>query len=273
MALDDRDFNQNKNSQPNSSSEQEKDLKRLSEQLNKNDDNDDRRGAIGVWFKRIAIIFLVLLLLGGVAVAIYFFSQNKGDLMGGAQIKLSTQLTENLDPESGSMMDQSIYYKEIYPGNKFPVSVAVRNSDNFSGDIDETGTSIYVRYKIALFVDGVEYHDVILPSLSDIEAENWHIYNPEEEVESYKWDGFYYHYGALKPQQSLSLFNEIQFSFEKTTNSFGGKRAEIVVTIEAIQADIANIGTDEANAWNTAPRRWINNMKNKRNNNGGAINI
>lgn len=271
MAFND-DFEQNKNSQPNSSSGQDQDLRRLSEQLNRHDDNDDRKEKAGAWIKRILIILLILILLGGVGVAIYFFSQNKGNITNGAQIKLSAYLSENLDPEEGSMLEQSIYYKEIYPGNKFPVSVAVRNSDNFSGDIDEDGANIYVRYKIALIVDGKEYYDIILPSISDIESKNWHIYSADEESENYKWDGYYYHYGYLKPQQSLSLFNEIQFSFEKLDNSFGGKRGQIEVYIEAIQADTANIGTEEGNAWNTAPRRWINNMKKGINNDGERIN-
>ncbi len=278
MASKDNDFNRQNTSAPGSSSpkpnaERDQNIKKLNDQLNRrDDDDDDRKGAFWLWFKRIGIILLVLILLGGIGVAVYFFTRNKADITGGAQIKLSTQLTENLDPEQGSSTDQSIRYKQIYPGDKFAVVVAVRNSDNFSGDENEEGANIYVRYKISLMLDGVEYTDVIVPVISDIDAENWHIYNPTEEIESYKWDGYYYHYGSLKPQQSLTLFNEIQFDYVKTTNNFGGKKAEIIVNIEAVQADVANLGVDESNAWNTAPRRWINNMKKGINNQGNRIN-
>lgn len=251
---------------------QDKSIKKLSEQLNHDDDNDDddRKGVFWIWFKRILIIVLVLILLAGIGIAIYFLSKNKNDITGGAQIKLSTQLSENIDPETGSG-DQSITVKEVYPGDKFPVVVAVRNADKFSGDESTDGTNIYIRYKISVVVDDQEYTKVILPVISELAAENWHAYNPEEEKESYVWDGYYYYYGSLKPQQSLTLFNEIQFSYENTTNIFGGKKAQIVVSVEAVEANINNIGEEENNPWNTAPRTWIDNMKKGVNNKGDRI--
>lgn len=273
MAMEDKDLNKKK-SATDSSSKQAEDLKKLNDQLNRkdDDDDDDRKGAFWLWFKRIGIILLILVLLAGIGVAIYFFAKNKSDITGGNQIKLSTKLSEELDLEEGPASENSIYFKKIYPGNKFPVVVGVRNADSYTGDPTDEGENIYIRYKISLIMGGVEYTDVVMPTIDNAVAENWHIYNQEEELESYSWDGFYYYYGFLKPQQSLNLFNEIAFSFEKTTNEFGGKSAQIVISVEAIQADIANLGTDESNAWNTAPRRWINNMKKGVNNQGGRIN-
>ena len=258
---------------PNKQQNQDQ-IKKLGEQLNQNnkdDDDDDRKAAFGIWFKRILIIVLILVLLAGIGIAIYFLSRNKDNITGGGQIKLSTVLSENIDPETGGG-EQSIKVKEVYPGDKFPVVVAVRNADKFSGDESTEGANIYVRYKIAVVVDGQEYTNIILPVISELEAENWHIYNPEEEKESYVWDGYYYHYGSLKPQQSLTLFNEIQFSYENTTNYFGSKKAQIVVSVEAVEANISNIGEEENNAWNTAPRKWIDNMKRGINNQGNRIN-
>lgn len=273
MAMEDKDLNK-KQSATGSSSNQAEDLKKLNDQLNRkdDDDDDDNKGVFWLWFKRIGIILLILILLAGVGVAIYFFAKNKSDITGGSQIKLSTKLSEELDLEQGSASEQSIYYKKIYPGNKFPIVVGVRNSDVYTGDATDEGENIYIRYKISLILGGVEYTNVVVPTIDNMEAENWHVYNPEEELENYTWDGYYYYYGLLKPQQSLALFNEIGFSFENTTNEFGGKSAQIVISVEAIQADIANLGQDETNAWNTAPRRWITNMKKGVNNQGSRIN-
>lgn len=250
-------------------------IKKLSEQLNRNDDDDDddKKRAAGVWFKRILIILLIIILLAGVGVAIYFFTRNKGTIVGGAEIRLSSNMIENIDPEQGSPSDISIRKKEIYPGDKFPVVVGVRNSNKYEGDeeTDVNGTNIYIRYKIALVLDGVEYYNVLNPTLTEIEKENWHIYNPDEEAENYEWDGYYYFYGSLKPQQRLTLFNEVQFSYENSVNAFGGKSAEIIITIEAVEANLKNIGEDSSSAWSTAPRRWLKNMEQGYNQQGNKL--
>ena len=100
---------------------------------------------------------------------------------------------------------------------------------------------------------------------------NWHIYNPLEEVDGYVWDGYYYYYGSLIADQSLTLFEEIEFDFHNTSNMFGGRDARITINVEAVQADINNIGEETGDAWNTAPRRWITNMQKGIDNSGNRI--
>lgn len=239
---------------------QSADLEKLSSQLNKHDDdNDDKKERIAVFFKRAMIILLILILLGGVAFAIFFFTKKGGTIVEVGTIKISTVVDTGLKDESG---EQNIQEKLIYPGDKFSVRCVVRNSDNIDGDDNPNEYSkIFIRYSILVEVDGVNYNHVIVPVVPDLRKEDWHIYNPKEEVEDYVWDGFYYYYGALSKNQQLTIFDEIEFDFHDIPNGFGGKSATVTITVEAVHAGVDNLGVEGGDAWNTAPRRWINNMQ------------
>lgn len=244
-------------------------LQKLSEQLRS--DKEDKGGNFGGIIKRILIILLVLILLAGIGFAIYFFTKNTGSVTSGGVIKLSISVDEYLDNISPDMPTLST--SKVYPGDKFSVRCLIRNADNISGDNDTTGQSIFIRYKVSLEIDGNSYNNIVLPVISDLAKENWHVYNPDEEVDTYVWDGYYYYYGALISDQSLTLFDEICFDFHNTTNNLGGRDAKIVISVEAVQADVANIGVESSNAWNTAPRRWITNMQKGIDNSGNRVNI
>lgn len=258
------------NSQFNRSS-QDENLRKLNSQLNRNDDDDDRKGAVGGFFKKLIIIILILILLGGIGVAVYFFTKSPGNISQGGIIKLSTLVTENLTDESG---DQSISDLEVFPGEKYNIRCVVSNSDSTSGDDTPSEyANIFVRYTITVDVDGRSYNNVVIPIMSDLSKESWHIYNPEEEIDGYVWDGYYYYYGSLAKNQRLTLFEEIEFDFHNTLNMFGGKSATITINVEAVHADVENLGVESGNAWNTAPRKWITNMQRGVNNKGNSITV
>ena len=263
-----------KNTSNNDKSTTKKDydegLKRLGSQLNDNDPKHNKEHDVGGIVKRILVILLILILLGGIGVAIYFFTKSPNNITQAGIINLSTKVSENL--EDVSPTNPSISTAEIYPGEKYSVHCMVRNSESIDGDDNlNEYSNIYVRFTILLEIDGKTYNNVIVPVITDLAKESWHIYNPEEEVEDYVWDGYYYYYGSLSKNQSLTLFEEIEFDFHNTINSFGGKNARITINIEAVHADAENLGVEAGNAWSTAPRRWINNMQKGVNNKGGII--
>ena len=246
-------------------------LKKLNEQLRSDSRSEDRKEAVGGFVKKLLIILLIVILLAGIGVAIYFFAKNTGSVTSGGVIKLSIAVSENIDNMSPD--NPSISTSEIYPGDQFGVKCIIRNADSITGDNDTTGQSIFVRFSITLELDGVQYNNIVIPVIPDLAKENWHIYNKEEEVEGYVWDGYYYYYGSLIADQSLTLFEEVKFDFHNTTNAFGGRDAKIIINVEAVQADINNIGEEKGDAWNTAPRRWINNMTKGIDNSGNRITI
>ena len=269
---DNRQFNSynSTNNAPNNGRSDVESLRRLSNQLNQNND-DDRKENIGKAIKTILIILLILILLGGVGFAVYFFAKNPTAVTQGGTIKLSTVVTENLTDESG---DVSLSEIQIYPGERYSVNCIVSNSDKTTGD-DNTATydNIFIRYSITLEIDGEVRNDIVLPIITDLAKSSWHTYNPDEEAEGYVWDGYYYYYGSLAKNQRLTLFDEIKFDFHNTPNSFGGKSAQIVIHVEAVHAEVDNLGVEGSNAWNSAPRRWINNIKKGVNNNGEFITV
>lgn len=249
-------------------------LKRLGSHLNDNGDRNKNDRDVGGIVKRILIILLVIVLLAGIGIAIYFFTKNPNNITQAGIINLSTKVSENL--ENVSPNTPSISNTEIYPGHKFSVNCMVRNSENIDGDNNLSEyDNVFIRYSIVLEIDGKTYNNVIVPIITKLAEENWHNYlnNPDEEVSDYVWDGYYYYYGSLAKNQSLTLFEEIQFDFHNTLNEFGGKSARIIINVEAVHASVDNLGVDAGNAWSTAPRRWINNMQKGVNNNGSAIEI
>lgn len=183
-------------------------------------------------------------------------------------------ISEDYIRVSFSKINKEVFFEEsvtgekipkiISPGDKFNLIVATKNSNNPNGDSsDEIWGNIYLRYKIVLVVDGVEHADFI-----EIEPEvnSWHRYNKEQEnnftfngkpIVS-KDDGYYYYKGILGKNQSVTLFDNIKFSGKNITEAVGGKNAELVITIEALDA-IENSITNRI-YWVDAPQAWVNYM-------------
>lgn len=225
-------------------------LKKLGQQLNQNK-NGKKKGS--KWI----IIILILLLIGLAVFAIWFFLQGKTEIQKGGYIRVSMEVPEEIE---GSASD--IYTKkQISPGDEWSVECWVRNSKNFkSGDSDgeENQQPIYVRYRIALEVDGTKYYDLLTPN---IDTNAWYSYNEELDGD-YVWDNYYYYYGELVFNASaVRLFNKLTFDFHKIPNEFGGKSGKIIIEIEAVEANKDVIGVDNG-AWETAPSRWVERMKN-----------
>lgn len=236
-------------------------LRKLGQQLNQNQ-NKKRRG--GKW----VIILLILLLVGLAGFAVWYFLQGKTDIESGSTIRISMNVPEEIEGVVGDIYKPD---NRISPGDKYDVVCKARNANNFGGDsADATDqTPIYIRFKVTLIVEGKEYNGMVVPN--PVEG-FWHIYNKDEEAEDYVWDNYYYYYGKLNYNASVELFNTLSFDFEKIPNEFGGKTGQIVITIDAVEANKDIIGVD-GGAWESAPKTWSTNMKNGVNHDGQSIEV
>lgn len=261
------DYNQNAStsgsnfsSSQNSGSRDEQ-LRKLGQQLNKTPKNK-KKGS------KIIIILLVIILIALAAFAVWYFLQGKSDLEQGNVIRISMNLPEEID---GQVAD--IYKKDnlVTPGESYQVHCWVRNSNDYH-DYDQSvsnQTAIYLRFKVELIVDDVTYNNMVIP---DAREALWHKYNSDEEASDYVWDNYYYYYGKLNYGAAAALFENLTFDFENIPNSFGGKSAQIVISIEAVEANVNTLGTN-GGPWETAPKTWINNMKAGKNNSGLPIEV
>ena len=235
-------------------------LRRLGQQLNKSPKKERKGG-------RIIVILLIVLLVALLGVTIWYFLQNRREVDTGNSIKISMDVTEEVE---GSVGEITLTSEPINPGDQFTVICKARNANNFKGDAEEDETvPIYLRFTVILEVDGVQYYDLLLPNPT---SSNWHIYNPEEEAEDYVWDGYYYYYGKLNYNASVELFDTLTFDFEKIPNSFGNKPANIIIKIDAVEANLDIIGVN-GGAWETAPKKWCENMKAGQNNDNPPVKI
>ena len=250
---------QNNNNQ-NKQYDKDESLKKLGQQLNKSPKKERKGG-------KIIIIILVIVLVALLGVAIWYFLQNRREVDTGNAIKISMDVTEEVE---GSVGEITLTSEPISPGDVFTVICKARNSNKFTGDdsADETA-AIYLRFAVILEVDGKKYYDMLLPNPAE---SNWHIYNPEEEASDYVWDGYYYYYGKLNHNASVELFDTLSFNFEKIPNSFGNKKAKITIKIDAVEAKIDIVGVS-GGVWESAPKTWSDNMKAGHNNDKPPTNI
>lgn len=236
-------------------------LKKLGQQLNQNQ-NKKKKG--GRW----VIILLILLLVGLAVVAVWYFLQGKANIEEGGTIRISMDLPEEMEGVVGDIYKPD---NKISPGDKYDVVCRARNANNYGGDSSDVAdqTPIYIRFKVTLIVDNKEYYGMVKPN--PVEG-FWHTYNKSEEAEDYVWDNYYYYYGKLNYNASVELFDTLTFDFKNIPNEFGGKTGQIVITIEAVEANKDIIGVD-GGAWESAPKTWSTNMKNGVNNNGQSIEV
>lgn len=236
-------------------------LKKLGQQLNQ---SPKKKKKGGKWI----IILLILLLVALAVFAVWFFLQGKADIEEGSTIRISMDIPEQIEGVVGDIYKPT---NRISPGDKYDVVCKARNANNFGGDsVDATDqTPIYIRFKVVLIVDGKEYYNMVKPN--PVEG-FWHTYNKDEEASDYVWDNYYYYYGKLNYNASIELFDTLTFDFENIPNEFGGKTGQIVITIDAVEANKDIIGVD-GGAWESAPKTWSTNMKNGVNNNGQSIEV
>lgn len=215
-------------------------------------------------------VVLFLMLVAVLTMGIYLYLQKV------------TSYDEDYIRVSVSMTNKDIFYdtevsgdripKSVSPGDKFNLNIIAKNSNNIMGDTDEDiWTSIYVRFKMTLIVNGVEYKDFIYV---EPDEEIWQRYNKEIE-DNYlisendptpvvkEDDGYYYCRLILMPNEEITVIDVLRFSEKNITEVVGGNDAVLKVQIEALES-IPNI-LKNREIWDKAPQDWVLYMTNEEN--------
>ncbi len=140
----------------------------------------------------------------------------------------------------------------VNPGDEFEVVIITKNSEKILGD-DQTfdWANLYVRFKIELVIDDVVYSDLIEYAPDS----NFWICASDDDDNIYdSFDGYYYLAYALEPNQEVQLIDSLKFS-EEITREIGGSNAEILVTIDVVEASVS--GVLNRDIWPTSPVEWV----------------
>ncbi len=205
---------------------------------------------------------LVLLLIAVIALGVMMY------------IRQSTVYEEQYIRVSVSMTNKEIFYdtevngelipKDVSPGDRFNLNIVARNSNSIAGDTDiDDWLTIYVRFKIVLIVNGVEYNDYIY---IEPDPEVWERYDANLEAGYLNStndptpvvkedDGYYYCKLVLWPNDKVTVIDWLRFSETKITEVIGGNDAVLRVDIEALEAIPSIVKNREI--WNNAPQHWV----------------
>lgn len=207
-------------------------------------------------------VALVLMLIAVIALGVFLY------------IRHTTAYADQYIRVSVSMTNKDIFYdtevtgelipKDVSPGDRFALNIVASNSNSIAGDTDiDEWLTIYVRFKITLIVNGVEYEDYIY---FEPDTEVWERYDADIEA-GYtnsatdptpvvkEDDGYYYCRKVLWPNEKVTLINWLRFSETKITEVIGGNDAILKVDIEALEAIPSIVKNREI--WANAPQNWV----------------
>ena len=206
------------------------------------------------------VLFLMLTVVLSVGVYLYLQKVTSYDE---DYIRVSVSMT-NKDIFYDTQVSGDLIPKTVSPGDKFKLNVIAKNSNNIMGDTDEEDwTSIYVRFKIALIIDGIERKDFVYV---EPDSQIWQRYNKEIE-DQYPTsendprpvvtddDGYYYCRLILLPNQQVTVIDWLRFSEVYITELVGGHDAVLKIQIEALES-IPNI-LKNREIWSKAPQDWV----------------
>ncbi len=206
------------------------------------------------------VLFLMLTVVLSLGVYLYLQKVTSYDE---DYIRVSVSMT-NKDIFYDTQVSGDLIPKTVSPGDKFKLNVIAKNSNNIMGDTDEEDwTSIYVRFKIALIIDGIERKDFVYV---EPDSQIWQRYNKEIE-DQYPTsendprpvvtddDGYYYCRLILLPNQQVTVIDWLRFSEVYITELVGGHDAVLKIQIEALEA-IPNI-LKNREIWSKAPQDWV----------------
>ena len=207
-------------------------------------------------------VVLVLMLIAVIALGVFLY------------IRHTTAYEDQYIRVSVSMTNKEIFYdtevtgelipKDVSPGDRFALNIVASNSNSIAGDTDiDDWLTIYVRFKVTLIVNGVEYEDYIY---FEPDPEVWERYDADVEA-GYtnsatdptpvvkEDDGYYYCRKVLWPNEKVTLINWLRFSETKITEVIGGNDAILKVDIEALEAIPSIVKNREI--WSNAPQNWV----------------
>lgn len=211
-------------------------------------------------------VVLILLLIATITMGVYMYLQ-KTTKYSKDYIKVSLDMT-NKDIFYDAEVSGDLIPKHVSPGDKFKLVVVARNSEKIEGDQPGDWVTIYLRFRITLIINGIEYDNFIY---IQPDSENWEKYDAELEAQYpssptdpspvvKEDDGYYYCRKVLWPNDKVELINWLRFSEKYITEVVGGNDAVLKIQIEALEA-IPNI-IKNRETWSNAPQHWVEYMTN-----------
>ncbi len=207
-------------------------------------------------------VILFLLLVAVLTLGIYLYLQ-KITKFDRDYIRISVSMT-NKEIFYDTQVTGDLIPKSVSPGDKFNLNIVASNSNKIAGDdADDAWANIYVRFKISLIVNGIEYKDFVYVEPN---PENWERYNKEVE-DTYlisetdptavvkEDDGYYYCRLILEPNQQVTIIEWLRFSEVNITEMVGGNDAVLQVDIDVLEAIPSILKNREI--WSKAPQHWV----------------
>ena len=248
-------------------------------------DNEEIEGDVRVKegrnSEKVITTALVLVVIMVLSIFLLFYCNiiNPADNMDDGRVRISVEI------DKSAFTDVDIYGnvtdRIIFPGDKFDFNIITTNAYNITGD-NATAyewDNVFVRFKIYLRIDGEVYESVkvningegtkevpvIIPTIN---PDLFQTYDKEKEDKYYDYikdapiveasDGFYYYNGILNYNETLILCSGILLNGDAIIPDFAGKRAELVVVVDAATADYTSIR--HRAIWEHAPQTWVEYM-------------
>lgn len=217
----------------------------------------------------ILTILLFLLLIATLVMGVFLYLQ-KITSYDEDYIRVSVSMT-NKDIFYETHVEGDLIPKTVSPGDKFKLNIIAKNANAITGDVGDDWTNIYIRFRLFLKIDGVEYPDFIH---IEPNSEYWEKYNKELE-DTYTMtdetgnigpvvkrdDGYYYCKLILKPNEQVTVIDWLRFSETYITEIVGRSNAVLEVAIEALDATVPQVIKDRT-IWYDAPQHWVELMSN-----------
>lgn len=231
--------------------------------------------------ERVVTIALTLVVIMILSIFLLFYCNIivPNDDFDDGRVRISVEIEK--DPFTEIDINGNVREKILFPGDYIDFEIKATNAYNITGDNATAFVwdSVFVRFKMILRIDGVEYESVrvninntgprdapvIIPTMDmslyqkyDAEKEAQFIDPIKQAPIVEASDGYYYYNGILGHNESLILCSGILLNGDAIIPEFAGKRVELVVVIDAATADYTSIR--ERTIWSGAPQYWIEYM-------------
>ena len=231
--------------------------------------------------ERVVTIALTLVVIMILSIFLLFYCNIivPNDNYDDGRVRISVEIEK--DPFTEIDINGNVREKVLFPGDYIDFEIKATNAYNITGD-NATAfiwDSIFVRFKMFLRIDGVNYESVrvninntgprdapvIIPTMDmslfqtyDAEKESQYIDPIKQAPIVEASDGYYYYNGILGHNETLILCEGVLLNGDAIIPEFAGKRVELVVEIDAATADYTSIR--ERTIWSEAPQYWIEYM-------------
>lgn len=186
--------------------------------------------------KFLIIFFIIFFILALLVTGIILLTSIKP-----SSIKFSVEVDGNVDTGLYDDNNNLIGTLKYLPGDMINADMNVIITNENSPTL-QTADSVYLRIKIDVYVDDNYYSGFFEPTFED--STLWTIGD----------DGYCYYNLKSNGNETITVFNELEFIAEKDNNVLNGKTGKLVLVAEILEGNSSAIGQE----WHTSPNSWRN---------------